>query len=80
MNNTDYIYDDIVDAIKRVGVMKNDVLFSHSNIGFFGKLYDAKTTNDYCHAFMKAIFEIIGIKLLKIIQKPIIKPIIPINE
>ena len=61
MNNTDYIYDDIVDAIKRVGVVKDDVLFSHSNIGFFGKLYDAKTTNDYCHAFMKAIFEIIGI-------------------
>ena len=33
MNNTDYIYDDIVDAIKRVGVVKDDVLFSHSNIG-----------------------------------------------
>ena len=55
------MYDDIVNAIQNVGVMKNDVLFSHSNIGFFGKLYDAKTTNDYCHAFMKAIFEIIGI-------------------
>ena len=62
MNNADYDYEyeDIVEAIKKAGIQKNDVLFSYSNIGFFGKMHDAKSMDDYCSRFKKAIFEVIG--------------------
>ena len=60
MNNADYKYEDIVEAVKKVGIQKDDVLFSYSNIGFFGKMHNAESINDYCSAFKKAIFEVIG--------------------
>jgi len=60
MNDFDYTYNDIVQAIEKVDIKKNDIIFSHSNIGFFGKLENAKNAVDYCQKFKDAIFEIIG--------------------
>ena len=34
----DYNQKDIFYALKKVGLKKNDNVFCHSNIGFFGKL------------------------------------------
>ncbi len=60
MKDYDYSKEDIVKALRSAGVEKGDSIFSHSNIGFFGKLKDAKTAEDYYKAFKEVIFEVIG--------------------
>lgn len=50
-----YAFDDIVKSIKAVGVEEGDVVFVHSNLGFFGRLDGAKSINDICGAFVNAI-------------------------
>lgn len=55
-----YNYDEIVDALIAVGVKSGDTLFTHSNVGFLGKLDGANSTTDYYNIFKKAIFSIIG--------------------
>lgn len=56
----DYDYDDIVNTLKKVGLQQGDKIFNHSNLGFFGRLKDAKIEDDYCSTFLNAIFDIIG--------------------
>ena len=56
----DYSRDEIISALKGLGVQKGDNLFMHSNIGFFGKLKDATTQEDYYRIFKEAILEVIG--------------------
>lgn len=60
MARFNYTYYDIVKALKDIGLKKGDNIFIHSNIGFFGRLENAKNPNDYYQTFKKAIFEIIG--------------------
>ena len=59
-NEHDYSREDIIRALTEVGVSKGDNLFTHSNIGFFGRLKDATNEDDYYQIFKKAIFEVIG--------------------
>lgn len=56
----DYTYTEIVKSLKEVGLKNGNNVFSHSNIGFFGKLKDAKVKEDYYKSFKKAFFEVIG--------------------
>lgn len=58
--NADYSYEDIVNALLDVGLKTGDNVFVHSNIGFFGRMKDGNTPEDYCRSFKKAIFEVIG--------------------
>lgn len=60
MKKFDYSKNDIVEALLKVGICKNDNIFVHSNIGFFGKLKDAITKEDYGNIFKEAIFDVIG--------------------
>jgi len=62
MVNHDYSKDDIVTALKKVGICKNDSIFVHSNLGFFGKLKDATDKISYGKVFKDAIFEVIGLE------------------
>lgn len=57
---SDYSKNDIIDSLKKVGLKKGDNIFIHSNIGFFGKLENIKTKQDYWDIFKEAIFEVIG--------------------
>ena len=41
-------------------LFRSDNVFIHSNLGFFGKLQDAITKDDYCMAFKESIFDVIG--------------------
>lgn len=58
--NADYSYEDIVKALLDVGLKTGDNVFVHSNIGFFGRMKDGNTPEDYCRSFKEAIFEVIG--------------------
>lgn len=57
---SDYSKKDIIIALKNLGIKQGDNLFCHSNIGFFGKLENAKQSKDYYEIFKDAIFEVIG--------------------
>jgi len=46
----------------KVGLEAGDSVFTHSNIGFFGKLEGAENPQDYYRIFKEAIFEVIGEK------------------
>ena len=61
MEKFDYSKNDIIQALLKVGVCKDDNIFVHSNLGFFGKLKDGISKEDYCTTFKEAIFEVIGI-------------------
>ncbi|MCF7800164.1 AAC(3) family N-acetyltransferase [Candidatus Babeliales bacterium] len=56
----DYSKDDIIKSLKSVGLKNGDSVFSHSNIGFFGRLARAKDKYDYYKIFKEAIFDIIS--------------------
>jgi aminoglycoside 3-N-acetyltransferase len=60
MINYDYTYENIVECLKNVGLIKNDNIFIHSNLGFFGKLKNSTNSVDYYNNFKNAIFEVIG--------------------
>ena len=62
MVNYDYSKDDIITALKKVGVCNNDSIYVQSNLGFFGKLKDATDKISYGKVFKDAIFEVIGLE------------------
>ena len=59
MNNSDYSKKDIFNALKKIGISKGDSILIHSNLGFFGKLKEAKKSVDYCKIFTDTILDII---------------------
>ena len=59
-NNYHYTKQDIISALKEVGLKPSDSIFIHSNIGFFGKLENASTPEDYYYTFKESIFSLIG--------------------
>ena len=56
----DYTHEDITKALADVGIKRGDNLFIHSNIGFFGRLKGASTSDDFYTIYKKAIFSVIG--------------------
>lgn len=60
MKNYDYSKNDIINALRKVGIEKDDNVFIHSNIGFFGKLQGDNSKESYWKIFKQAIFEVIG--------------------
>jgi len=56
----DYTYKDIVNVIKKLGLKKGDRIFSHSNIGFFGRCEGINNAQNLCEQFKNAFFEVIG--------------------
>ena len=55
-----YTQEDIENALRQIGLVKGDHIFTHSNVGFFGILEGAETENDYYRIFKAAIFNVIG--------------------
>lgn len=58
----DYNEKDLKLALKKVGLKKNDNIFCHSNLGFFGKLQNVDSKKKLCELFYKNIIDIIGKK------------------
>jgi len=60
MRKSTYGRDELSDAFRRVGLRAGDVVFSHSNIGFFG-LPETGTGADFaCQTVFDALFDVIG--------------------
>lgn len=59
MNVSDYSKKDIFNTLKEVGIKKGDNILIHSNLGYFGKLKEAKESNDYCKIFTDTILDIL---------------------
>jgi aminoglycoside 3-N-acetyltransferase len=55
-----YNKKDIVNALKDVGVKQGDILFSHSNLGFFGLPEGGLNEENIFSIFYDAIFDVIG--------------------
>lgn len=55
-----YTHAEFVNALRECGISKGDVVFNHSNIGFFGMPEGAKNATDTCRIITSAIFEVIG--------------------
>lgn len=60
MSSADYRVTDISAALRAVGVKRGDVVFSHSNIGFFGRLDGADTAEQVYAIFKRALFDVLG--------------------
>ena len=57
MGRFDYTYEDLVNAIKRIGITKGDNIFIHSNIGFFGRMENATSVDTLCGSYITALKE-----------------------
>lgn len=55
-----YTKEQLVAAIKRLGIREGDTLFSHSNIGFLGLPQGANSTEEVAELIFKSIMEVIG--------------------
>ena len=56
----DYSTVDIASALETAGLHRGDVVFSHSNIGYFGRHSTAKTAFELCEAFAQGFQSVIG--------------------
>jgi aminoglycoside 3-N-acetyltransferase len=56
----DYSKNDIVGALKAVGIKDGDAIFNYSNIGFFGRLEGDLQPLDFYVLFKEAIFNVLG--------------------
>ena len=56
-NNYHFTKKQLNKKLVQLGLKKNDIVFSHSNLAFFGKI---KEKDNICKIFLKTIFEIIG--------------------
>lgn len=57
-----YTSGDMQRALESVGISEGDLIFSHSNIGFFGILENAETKSEYCEVIYRSLKNIIGDK------------------
>ncbi|EBA14545.1 Aminoglycoside N3'-acetyltransferase [Roseobacter sp. SK209-2-6] len=55
-----YNRSDLDRALAELPIAEGDVLFLHSNIGFFGRMEGAGSMDDICAAFVEALFERLG--------------------
>lgn len=60
MGRADYSEADIVAALRTVGVVAGDIVFSHSNVGFFGQLEGGLSATALYDIFKRAIFDVLG--------------------
>lgn len=60
MSKSDYGLSDITSALKTAGIKRGDTLFTHAQVGFFGKAEGAMTKEKIYALFKKAVFDVIG--------------------
>jgi len=55
-----YTINDIINALKKIGIKKGDIIFSHMNLGFFGVPEGGLSIDNIFKVFYTAIFEVLG--------------------
>jgi aminoglycoside 3-N-acetyltransferase len=58
--STNYGLADVVAAMRAVGLQEGDTVFSHSNIGYFGRCPEAASAPELCDLFLTAFLQVIG--------------------
>jgi len=53
-------YKNLLIALKKIGLKKNDIVFCHSNLGYFGKPRSIDNIDELCNFYFKAILKILG--------------------
>lgn len=61
MKKSHYQYQDVVEALKNVGLQNGDTVFIHSNIGFYGRMEGADNADALCGGFFQALKEVVGL-------------------
>ncbi|GLX77642.1 N-acetyltransferase [Thalassotalea insulae] len=56
----DYTQQDISNALKNIGISKGDILFSHSNVGFFGIPKGLRSHENIFNTLLDGVFDVIG--------------------
>ncbi|MBQ8822350.1 MAG: AAC(3) family N-acetyltransferase [Lachnospiraceae bacterium] len=57
-----YNYQDIINAFQEIGLGKGDIVFIHSNIGFFGRMEGGESADNLCEKFYLALKETVGLE------------------
>lgn len=60
--NYHYNYQDLKDAFLAIGLKRGDLVFSHSNIGYFGIPEGEKSVDNAFNIILSALFDVIGTK------------------
>lgn len=55
-----YNRNDVTAALKKLGLVKGDVVFSHSNVGFFGIPEEGKSAEVACRVVLDAFMDVLG--------------------
>ncbi len=57
-----YTYDELLAALRGAGLCAGEDVFIHSNLGFFGRLEGARSPQELCSLFIKAVLTVVGPK------------------
>ena len=60
MTSYHYTQEDLENAFISVGLKEGDIVFSHSNIGFFGRPQGGQSVQYVFDLILAALFEVIG--------------------
>ena len=55
-----YTKEDLIEALGRLPIESGDVLFLHSNIGYFGRPENVSSTSELCELFFYALMDRLG--------------------
>lgn len=58
--NAHYSYNDLREALSRLPLEQGDVIFTHSNLGFFGRPEGVSRSAQLCEMFFEAIMAVLG--------------------
>jgi len=59
-NKFHYSRKELTEALSAIGLKRGDIVFSHSNIGFFGRPQGAGNQNECSQLILDSIFDVIG--------------------
>ena len=72
----DYTRIDLRKSLLKVGINKNDIVFCHSNIGFFGRIKNMKDKYHLCKVFFEEIFKTKMFLFLNTLNKSLLENIL----
>ncbi len=55
-----FVFEDIVRAIKKLGINKGDIVMAHADLAVFGKLGDVVDRAEFANVFIKSFEKILG--------------------
>lgn len=60
MKSSEYEYSDVVETLEQSGLEKGDVVYSHSNLGYFGRPDGVTSKVGVCDLWQRAFLSVLG--------------------